>query len=351
MRSVRGSLSSFGRLLSTRPRYIGPSFAFDIDGVLLRGRNPLPAGRAALHLLFDKNESSWRAPVAFLTNGGGHTEERRAQHLSSMFELHVDESQIVLAHTPMRQYVERYNAMNSHNVVTVGSRACADVARSYGFKRVIDTERLAQIKQDITPFASFSHLPEATPEEKYVAALHTAAVFVMADSRNWGRDIQVLTDILASDGSPERILTDEQPVDLYFSNPDITFPGEYHLPRLAGGTFRVALDAVFTRATGGRRLRAVQFGKPNPANYKLAEDVLRAQAHKLGFCGVSDMRSIFAIGDNPHSDIQGANARGHPWISVLVRTGIFSGRENHDTHPATIVLDDAHAAVRHALQG
>jgi len=29
------------------------------------------------------------------------------------------------------------------------------------------------------------------------------------------------------------------------------------------------------------------------------------------------------VGDNPDSDIDGANRRGDNWVSILVRTGIF----------------------------
>lgn len=43
------------------------------------------------------------------------------------------------------------------------------------------------------------------------------------------------------------------------------------------------------------------------------------------------------IGDNPKSDIRGANNIG--WISILVRTGIFKG-ENDIVDPATYVVDD-----------
>lgn len=336
------------RRLHTLPRYMGPSFAFDIDGVLARGGSPISAGRSALRLLYDPPMSSWRAPVAFLTNGGGHTESARAARLSAMFDVPVCESQVVLAHSPMRAHAGTYNKRKDACVVTVGPPECAAVATAYGFERVIGVERLAQASVPAAPFARFAHLPQLSQAERDVAQMHVAAVFVMADSRDWGRDVQMLVDILSSDGSRERRPVEEQVVDLYFSNPDITFPNEYHLPRLAGGAFRVALDAVFERVTG-RRLRAVQFGKPHSPNYDLAEQVLRTQAGRLGFCGVSALHRVYAVGDNPLSDVRGANARGDPWVSVLVRTGNFKG-ENDELDPARVVLDDAHAAVQHAFE-
>ena len=44
------------------------------------------------------------------------------------------------------------------------------------------------------------------------------------------------------------------------------------------------------------------------------------------------------LGDNPDSDIDGANRRGDKWVSILVRTGVFQGKGNSDTHPAKYVV-------------
>ena len=48
------------------------------------------------------------------------------------------------------------------------------------------------------------------------------------------------------------------------------------------------------------------------------------------------------IGDNPDSDIDGANRRGDSWVSILVRTGVFNGKDkaNDERHPAKHVVED-----------
>ncbi len=52
------------------------------------------------------------------------------------------------------------------------------------------------------------------------------------------------------------------------------------------------------------------------------------------------------IGDNPDSDIDGANRRGDNWVSILVRTGVFQSPEaNSDRHPAKYVVQDMEEAV------
>ena len=50
--------------------------------------------------------------------------------------------------------------------------------------------------------------------------------------------------------------------------------------------------------------------------------------------------------------MKGANAAGHPWMSVLVRTGMFQGAqgENDPTHPAKLLAADVREAVDIILQ-
>jgi len=61
------------------------------------------------------------------------------------------------------------------------------------------------------------------------------------------------------------------------------------------------------------------------------------------------LERYYGIGDNPYSDIQGANNAGKNWTSILVRTGIFQG-SNHHEHPADIVCDNVEDAVNWILK-
>jgi hypothetical protein len=60
---------------------------------------------------------------------------------------------------------------------------------------------------------------------------------------------------------------------------------------------------------------------------------------------------IYAVGDNPAADVRGANTAGTPWVSVLVRTGVWQGRgaKNSDTDPAHVVVHDVLGAVQAGL--
>lgn len=69
-------------------------------------------------------------------------------------------------------------------------------------------------------------------------------------------------------------------------------------------------------------------------------------ARELGY---DNVHRIYAVGDNPQSDIAGANAAGDPFVSVLVHTGVFHPDRAHSTndatHPAAVTARDVNVAV------
>ncbi|CAN1220843.1 hypothetical protein LINGRAPRIM_LOCUS76 [Linum grandiflorum] len=70
------------------------------------------------------------------------------------------------------------------------------------------------------------------------------------------------------------------------------------------------------------------------------------------------------IGDNPAVDIKGAQQvllhktmicsltflAGHPWFSILTRTGVFKGTGNHDKFPVDLVVDTVEEAVDYIIR-
>ena len=54
--------------------------------------------------------------------------------------------------------------------------------------------------------------------------------------------------------------------------------------------------------------------------------------------------NYYMIGDNPHVDIKGANDSG--FVSILVKTGVFSGDDNHEEFPAKYVVENVGEAVK-----
>jgi ribonucleotide monophosphatase NagD (HAD superfamily) len=134
---------------------------------------------------------------------------------------------------------------------------------------------------------------------------------------------------------------------LYFSNPDLLWAAGWHLPRLGQGGFIHSLEGVWRRLTHGAELRKTVIGKPSALTYEFAEKRLDSYRRDL-MCQttrtemathgtIRDLKKVYMIGDNPESDIMGANnyksQRRTEWVSVLVKTGVFreGERERSDT--------------------
>lgn len=62
-------------------------FIFDIDGVIVRGRKPLPTAREAFQLLV--RDKQFTVPTLFVTNAGNSLRSRKAQQLSEWLGIEV----------------------------------------------------------------------------------------------------------------------------------------------------------------------------------------------------------------------------------------------------------------------
>lgn len=61
---------------------------FDIDGVLVRGRTPIPAAKKCFRNLVDGN-GNYKVPVVFVTNAGNSVRQTKAEQLSHLLEVEV----------------------------------------------------------------------------------------------------------------------------------------------------------------------------------------------------------------------------------------------------------------------
>jgi ribonucleotide monophosphatase NagD (HAD superfamily) len=123
------------------------------------------------------------------------------------------------------------------------------------------------------------------------------------------------------------------------------------LPRLGQGGFREALEGIWAAVTGGGERNGVQLqkivmGKPYQATYEFAEKRLVSHRRQLftNFPGrLGQLRRVYMVGDNPASDIAGANNYKSPygtdWASILVETGVFAEGTTPMHQPSQIVAD------------
>ncbi|PGG95323.1 TIGR01456 family HAD hydrolase [Polytolypa hystricis UAMH7299] len=371
------SYRRFSSKTEPQPQKPDFAFAFDIDGVLLRSSKPLPGAAKSLSLLQQQN-----IPFILLTNGGGMHETERIGQVNSRLGLSLDTSVIIQSHTPFSELVKgkkEQEALENKCVLVVGGGddKCRYVAKQYGFKSIVTPGDIFMAHPSIWPFSdSFNDYYERsaralkTPIDAVdpSKSLKIDAILVFNDPRDWALDIQVILDLLLSsqgvlgtvsaknnrDDLPNRgFLQDGQP-PLYFSNPDLLWAAGYHLPRLGQGGFREALEGVWAAMTGGATLQKTIIGKPYQSTYEFAEKRLVEQRDQMFGAqdNVAPLRTVYMIGDNPESDIRGANSfnseTGADWASILVRTGVYGGGK--PAYTPRVTVDGVKEAVEWGLK-
>ncbi|KAB5538901.1 hypothetical protein DKX38_016434 [Salix brachista] len=317
--------------------------AFDIDGVLLRGKDPIGGSPQALRRLYG-DSGNLNVPFLFLTNGGGIPESRRANELSELLGVKIVPSQVLQGHSPFKTLLKRYE---NQLIVATGKGEPAVVMSEYGFKKAVSLEEYASCFENIDPLAQYkmwttkqglnrSSLPLNTVPRYDVSSETVKAVFVVSDPVDWGRDIQVLCDVLRCGGLPGQDNGHQPQPPLYFAADDLEYQDNltnqlwkpvilYRLislfdiqaafpsNRLGTGAFRIALESVFNRIHYNP-LEYVSFGKPNPFVFKNAEAMLKQLQPSYhsdyfkepGDSGSQSFKTLYMIGDNPSVDVKGA---------------------------------------------
>ncbi|KAK2873601.1 hypothetical protein FQN49_002244 [Arthroderma sp. PD_2] len=302
------------------------AFAFDIDGVLIRGGKPIPAAVEALKVLNGENEYGIKVPYIFVTNGGGKTEEERCLDLSRQLEYDVSPGQFICGHTPMREMAEKYKT-----VLVVGGEGekCRIVAEGYGFRDVVTPGDIIKTNQDTTPFRKLTDEEYKNSRVRDFDNLTIEAIFVFADSRDWAGDQQIILDLCMSNGGKigTRSETFDEGPPVYFSHNDIVWSTSHEHTRIGMGALRASVEALF-KAVTRKELKTIAFGKPQLGTFQFATRLLkqwRKETHGIN----SPPQTVYFVGDTPESDIRGTNEYNESdisetlWYSILVETGVF----------------------------
>ncbi|KAK7730099.1 hypothetical protein SLS57_001760 [Botryosphaeria dothidea] len=326
------------------------AYAFDIDGVLIRGGKVIPEAVEAMKMLNGENEYGIKVPYIFVTNGGGKTEEERCIQLSKQLEIEVSPGQFICGHTPMREMASKYNT-----VLVVGGEGekCRIVAEGYGFKDVVTPGDIIKTREDTTPFRKLTDDEWENSRVRDFDNLNIDAIFVFADSRDWASDQQIILDLLMSKngrlGTRSETFEDGPPV--YFSHNDVVWSTSHDLTRIGMGALRVSLEAMF-KAVTGKEISTHAFGKPQIGTFQFATRLLqqwRKDTHGID----SPPDTVYFVGDTPESDVRGTNEfnkhADNTWYSILVRTGVYQDGTTPRYTPKAIT-DDVLEAVKHGME-
>ncbi|XP_065596955.1 haloacid dehalogenase-like hydrolase domain-containing 5 [Cyrtonyx montezumae] len=303
VRAGRGALRSAGPPAPRgcavgRPPAFG--FLFDIDGVLVRGSQVVPAAREAFRRLSDASGRP-RVPVVFLTNAGNCLREAKARELSQALGLQVYPEQVILSHSPLRLFSQ----FHLKSMLVAGQGPVEENARNLGFKHVVTIEALRKAFPLLDMVDQSRRPKELPPPSTGFPTIEGVVLF--GEPVRWETSLQLIIDVLLSNGNPgaepEGIPYPHLPV--LACNMDLLWMAEAKMPRFGHGTFLLCLENIYKKVTGRELKYEALIGKPSTVTYRYAAYLIKEQAEKHGW--KAPIRRLYAIGDNPMSDVYGAN--------------------------------------------
>nr|BAD80901.1 cat eye syndrome chromosome region, candidate 5 [Takifugu rubripes] len=253
---------------------------FDIDGVLVRGRLPIPAARKAFEKLVD-SQGQFVVPVVFVTNAGNCLRQTKADQLSHI--LGVPVNQVIMSHSPLRMF----KRLHDKCVLVSGQGPVLEIAKNLGFNNVVSIDILRE-SFPLLDMVDHNRRPKLPPVR-------------------WETNLQLIIDVLLTNGNLGSAYNPQNMphLPLLACNMDLMWMAEAQSPRFGHGTFLVCLENIYKKITGEELKYEALMGKPSELTYHFAEYLIRTQAVQRQW--KIPITSLYAIGDNLMTDIYGAN--------------------------------------------
>lgn len=284
------------RHLSTKPRF---GLLFDIDGVIVRGKQVLPPVRESFKRLCGK-DGKFRIPTLFVTNSGNSLCSQKAADLSEWIGFEVAESQVVLAHTPLQMF----DYLHDKQVLISGQGPITEIARELGFKKTITIEELVKNFPCLDYVNVKKRNPICGPVDPNF--LRIEGIVLLSEPITWETPLQLMVDLLVTNGMPIGLPTTVPypHIPVLACNMDLLWVSEAPIPRYGHGAFLLCLESLYRKVTGKDITYAALVGKPSEITYYHANRLLINHARNIG---VNHVDTIYAIGDNINTDVFGAN--------------------------------------------
>lgn len=318
---------------------------FDIDGVLVRGRTPIPAAKQIFRNLVDNN-GKYKVPVVFVTNAGNCMRQTKAEHLSHLLETEVSPDQVMLSHSPLRMFSHFHKMC----VLVSGQGPVEEVAHNLGFQDVVTVDMLREAYPLLDVVDHNRRPKDSIPSTRGLRPID--AVILFGEPIRWETNLQLIVDVLLTSGSPDNNWSSVQypHIPVLACNMDLLWMAEAKNPRFGHGMFLVCLESLYKKVTGYDLKYEALIGKPSVVTYNYAELLIRQQAERLGW--TTPVKRLYAIGDNPMADIYGANLYNshlQAYWRTKTQQQAQNGGECVDPHPAT--ADDTHKMMSDELGG
>uniref|UniRef100_A0A3Q4I5A4 Haloacid dehalogenase-like hydrolase domain-containing 5 n=1 Tax=Neolamprologus brichardi TaxID=32507 RepID=A0A3Q4I5A4_NEOBR len=277
-----------------QPRF---GLLFDIDGVLVRGRMPIPAATKAFEKLVD-SQGRFVVPVVFVTNAGNCLRQTKADQLSHILGVPITQDQVIMSHSPLRMFKKFHDKC----VLVSGQGPVLEIAKNVGFKNVISIDMLRE-SYPLLDMVDHNRRPKL-PSNPVVNLPKIEAVVLFGEPIRWETNLQLIVDVLLTNGnlssSHQTQNTPHLHLVLTYLSSTVSF-----CSRFGHGTFLVCLENIYKKITGKDLKYEALMGKPSELTYHFAEYLIRSQAMQRQW--ELPVTSLYAIGDNLMTDIYGAN--------------------------------------------
>ncbi|CAG6021649.1 unnamed protein product [Menidia menidia] len=302
-RRVAGAVGSRCGLCGTQsatkaqPRF---GLLFDIDGVLVRGRMPIPAAKKAFEKLVD-SQGQFVVPVVFVTNAGNCLRQTKADQLSHILGVPITQDQVIMSHSPLRMLRKFHDKC----VLVSGQGPVLEIAQNMGFKNVVSIDMLRE-SYPLLDMVDHNRRPKL-PTNPVINLPKVEVVILFGEPIRWETNLQLIIDVLLTNGNLSSAHQNQagSHLPLLACNMDLMWMAEANSPRFGHGTFLVCLENIYKKITGRDLKYEALMGKPSELTYHFAEYLIRSQAMQRQW--KHPITSLYAIGDNLMTDIYGAN--------------------------------------------
>ncbi|NXI04424.1 HDHD5 hydrolase, partial [Pachycephala philippinensis] len=301
-------------------------FLFDIDGVLVRGKTPIPAAKTAFRKLVN-SQGQFLVPVVFVTNAGNCLRQKKADQLSHLLGVPISQDQVMMSHSPLRMF-KRYH---EKCVLVSGQGPLLDIAQDLGFCQPITIDTLRE-KRPLLDAVDHDRRPNVLVSVDF--CFKPLSVVLFGEPVRWETSLQLIIDVLLTSGYPGNPYEQENypHIPVLACNMDLMWVAEAQSPRFGHGTFMVCLENIYKKITGKELKYEALMGKPSRLTYQYAEHLIRAQALQRSW--EQPIQTLYAVGgpatlSQDHEiglswEHELASAAAAHCRSVLVCTGVYN---------------------------
>ncbi|NXB81249.1 HDHD5 hydrolase, partial [Donacobius atricapilla] len=271
-------------------------FLFDIDGVLVRGKTPIPAARRAFQKLVNP-QGQFLVPVVFVTNAGNCLCQDKADQLSHLLGVPISQDQVMMSHSPLRMFKHYHEKC----VLVSGQGPVLDIAQDLGFCQPLTIDTLRE-KRPLLDAVDHDRRPKVLVSGDFCSK--PLSVVLFGEPVRWETSLQLIIDVLLTSGYPGNPYEQENypHIPVLACNMDLMWAAE---AQFGHGTFMVCLENIYKKITGKDLKYEALVGKPSRLTYQYAEHLIRAQALQRSW--EQPIQTLYAVGDNLMTDVYGAN--------------------------------------------